>query len=328
MSQNSLVLPTTGTVSGLSMTQDTNAALDTLNTLASGTGAPASGEAGQLWHDTTNNLIRILSLDSSSWIPWLRLSETLYLAAPYFTKSVVGSARNLVITQTGNATATAVAEEVVVETALGGFGYKISNFSVTLTASGNGANGLDTGSLAAKTFYALYAIYNPTTSTAAILATLSSTSNGSIYSGTNIPSGYTMSALIGFMLTNGSSHFVVSTQLDREVFYQSPIAVLSNATGVSSLTSVSLSSAVPTTAKSCSGYMTAGNGAACNLQVSADGTGTGLQQGGKLSASLSDYIPTLNWRHLPILASSQAMYWQSGNTTASSVNASVGSFTF
>ena len=47
MSQNSLVLPTTGTVSGLQITQAANSALDTLNTLASGAGVPSSPEAGQ-----------------------------------------------------------------------------------------------------------------------------------------------------------------------------------------------------------------------------------------------------------------------------------------
>ena len=34
MSQNSLILPTTGTVSGLQMTQYVNNALDTINTIS------------------------------------------------------------------------------------------------------------------------------------------------------------------------------------------------------------------------------------------------------------------------------------------------------
>ncbi len=83
MSQNSIVLPTTGTVSGLQMTQDTNNALDTLNTLASGASAPGSPEAGQLWHDTTANIIRIRSLDNTTWIPLYNLNESSYLSGPY-----------------------------------------------------------------------------------------------------------------------------------------------------------------------------------------------------------------------------------------------------
>lgn len=82
MSQNSLTLPTTGTVSGLQMTQYANNALDTLNTLASGASAPGSPEAGQLWHDTTNNLIKIYSLDATTWIPLFSLNETAYTGVP------------------------------------------------------------------------------------------------------------------------------------------------------------------------------------------------------------------------------------------------------
>jgi len=82
MSQNSLVLPTTGTVSGLQMTQAANNALDTLNTLASGASAPASPEAGQLWHDTTNNLLKLRSMDNTTWISLLQLNESAYVGAP------------------------------------------------------------------------------------------------------------------------------------------------------------------------------------------------------------------------------------------------------
>jgi len=82
MSQNSLTLPTTGTVSGLQMTQAANNALDMLNTLASGASAPGSPEAGQLWHDTTNNILKLRSLDNTSWIKLFNLNETAYTAQP------------------------------------------------------------------------------------------------------------------------------------------------------------------------------------------------------------------------------------------------------
>ncbi len=79
MSQNSLTLPTTGTVSGLQMTQAANNALDTLNTLASGASAPSTPEAGQLWHDTTHNVINLRSLDNTTWIVLGAVDETNYL---------------------------------------------------------------------------------------------------------------------------------------------------------------------------------------------------------------------------------------------------------
>jgi hypothetical protein len=76
MSQNSLVLPTTGTVSGLAMTQNTNNALDTLNTLASGASQPASSEAGQWWHNTSANTLNIRNLANNAWIQIATLDET------------------------------------------------------------------------------------------------------------------------------------------------------------------------------------------------------------------------------------------------------------
>ena len=96
MSQNSLVLPTSGTVSGLQMTQNTNNALDTLNTLASGASAPASPEAGQLWHDTTNNLLKIRSLDNTTWIPFVALNEGAYSALPYLSSQITGDVNRIV----------------------------------------------------------------------------------------------------------------------------------------------------------------------------------------------------------------------------------------
>lgn len=54
MSQNSIVLPTTGTVSGLTLANDINAALDTLLTNNSGASAPSSPELGQMWINTTS----------------------------------------------------------------------------------------------------------------------------------------------------------------------------------------------------------------------------------------------------------------------------------
>src|SRR5579883_407542 len=91
MSQNSLTLPTTGTVSGLQMTQYVNNALDTLNTLASGSSAPSSPEAGQLWHDTTNSLLKVRSIDNTSWIPFLQISESAYAAIPFMSQHLAGN---------------------------------------------------------------------------------------------------------------------------------------------------------------------------------------------------------------------------------------------
>lgn len=94
MSQNSIVLPTTGVVSGLQMTQNTNAALDTLNTLSSGASAPASPSAGQWWHDTTNNLLNIRSLDNAAWIAVFSIDESGRKVTPIITSADAGGFKN------------------------------------------------------------------------------------------------------------------------------------------------------------------------------------------------------------------------------------------
>ncbi len=96
MSQNSVVLPTTGTVSGLQMTQATNNALDTLNTLASGASAPSSPQAGQLWHDTTNHIIKLRSTDNTSWISLHHVNESAYLAMPVAQAGALGHVNRII----------------------------------------------------------------------------------------------------------------------------------------------------------------------------------------------------------------------------------------
>jgi hypothetical protein len=73
MSQGSTVLPTTGTVSGLSMTQDANAAFAALLSQNSGSSAPTNTEdgnpvKGQAWVDTsvTPNALKVF--DGTNWV--------------------------------------------------------------------------------------------------------------------------------------------------------------------------------------------------------------------------------------------------------------------
>jgi len=113
----------------------------------------------------------------------------------------------------------------------------------------NGVNGLDTGTIAASTQYAIYLIgdsrnYN---NTAAIL---SLTSNQAPI----LPSGYDSFRLIGFWATDGSSHFVYATNKPQNIaglltYFNSPgVAVLTGGTATS-FTAIDLTtgSAVPTT---------------------------------------------------------------------------------
>ncbi|AOK05822.1 phage tail protein [Burkholderia latens] len=152
-----------------------------------------------------------------------------------------------------SATATLTADEIVVGTALGGQKYVLGAFSKTINLATTGAGGMDTGSAPTSGYVALYAIYNPTTGVSALLATnATAAAQPTVYGGANMPSGYTASALVSVWPTNGSGQFVHGQQADRQIVFD-PVTVLSANSGPTSLTSLSVSSAVPKNAKSING---------------------------------------------------------------------------
>lgn len=113
----------------------------------------------------------------------------------------------------------------------------------------NGANGLDTGTIAASTQYAIYLIGDSRNyhNTAAVLSLTSNTAP-------LLPSGYDSYRLIGFWATNGSSNFVYATVKPQNIggalaYFNSPgVSVLSGGTATS-FTAIDLTtnSAIPTT---------------------------------------------------------------------------------
>jgi len=84
--------------------------------------------------------------------------------------------------------ATFTADEIVVGSALGGAAHKIGSFNPLMNLGATGAGGMDTGTPPASGYVALYAIYNPTSGAAALLATNATTSVApTIYGGAHMP---------------------------------------------------------------------------------------------------------------------------------------------
>jgi hypothetical protein len=79
-------------------------------------------------------------------------------------------------------------------------------------AGGTNAGGLDTGTVAADTFYYLFAIYNPTTQTSDALFSASKTSP-------TLPSGYTKKKYVGCVLTDGSANIFAFRQVGNRFYY-------------------------------------------------------------------------------------------------------------
>lgn len=213
-------------------------------------GNPTTGSPATILDaDWANNIQEeLMSILTAAGISQSKTANNQVLTALYglFSAPVVGSVRNAKMSvTTAGTSATFTADELVVETALGGTAYKLASYSEVINLSTTDAGGMDTGSAPVSGYVALYAIYNPTTSTASILAVdTTSAVAPNIYGGSHMPSGYTASSLISIWPTNSSSQFVIGLQTDR-ILRVPAVTVLNTVSPATTPTSISLSSAVP-----------------------------------------------------------------------------------
>jgi hypothetical protein len=117
------------------------------------------------------------------------------------------------VTTTQNAKVSISYDELALENGSNSY-VTVRSGTLTADSSTSGANGLDTGSLSASTWYSVWVIYNPTSATVASLVSASSTSP-------TLPSGYTYYARVGWIRTDGTTNkYPLSfRQIDRNVQY-------------------------------------------------------------------------------------------------------------
>lgn len=188
--------------------------------------------------------------------------------------AVVGTARNARMFGTApSPTATFMADEIVVSTALGGRVYRLPNFSRSVNLATTGAGGMDTGSPPSSGFVALYAIYNPTSGSTALLATNATNAiQPEVYGGANMPSGYTASALVS-VLPSASGQFGRFTQIDRDITVLNA-GVITSSAATSGITAFNTSS-FPKNAKKAKFYSSfTATDATVNASIYADSHGT------------------------------------------------------
>ncbi len=163
---------------------------------------------------------------------------------------IVGDSRNLSATLTTAGTSlTYTADNLIVKSALNGLTYCISSLNATIVSTATGAGGISSSStMPASGFLAIYAIYNPTTATAALLGVNATSAKAPEICAATMPTGYTASALIGVWPTTSASSFNVADQAGR-VVTSGRSAVINTSASASSLTAVSLASVVPANAK-------------------------------------------------------------------------------
>jgi hypothetical protein len=199
------------------------------------------------------------------------------------------------------------ADEVLVESALGGLRYCVAALNKTINIAGTGVGGMDTGLAPVSGSVGIYAIYNPTTGASALLAVDASTVKApEVYGGANMPAGYTASALISVRRTNGSRQFLQGNQFDRVVTMQE-LSLLNTTAVPASPTSV-LSAAIPMNARSIGGNMSVSSTSTSSLQLtlvaSAANDGKAANSG-NVAAGDTRQVP---YNGLPILTAQTFFY--------------------
>lgn len=236
------------------------------------------------------------------------------------TGGVVGSSRNLrALLTTAGTSLTVTADEIIVESALGGSPFRLASFNATLNVATTGADGMDTGAAPASGYVAIYAIYNPSTSTAALLATNATAAAApNIYGGANMPAGYTLSGLISVWTTDGSGQLAPGLQKDRAISVNRITAI--STTPPTTYTAVALP--VPLNARRVAGtiecYLASGTSSISPAAIYVSPAGSILGE-----QVVAGYIPAAGssvWGYFSMdLTTAQTIYWYGATTFTGSI---------
>ncbi|VVO24984.1 hypothetical protein PS718_04520 [Pseudomonas fluorescens] len=240
---------------------------------------------------------------------------------------LVGQVRNLRMTVAApSATATITSDQLIVEQ-LGSGHYKLKNINLSINLASVGAGGMDSGTAPLSGTVGIYVIYNPDTKIAKLLGVNATAAVvPEVYGGTNMPVGYTASALVSVWQTNANRQLQGGTQTDRSVATETK-RFLSN--GFASVfTALSLNGFVPRNAKSIGGYAhvitSATNPAGSTLTLCSDPTGFGsLVFGSGGSVNMGSLAPFSDLA----LASPLTIYYSANNGPAAA-NGYVTFYTF
>jgi len=333
MAQHDYVL---ANASGAGYRADNNDVLQAILSNNSGPSAPSVTEAYMWWVDTTNGLLKQRNAANTAWIVRGDLTSAFLQASDIaaggsagllradgdgsqltgiFSSTVSGASKNLVGAYATASTATYTADELVLKNSAGA-AYVATDVSFTVDITASGVNGLDAGSEASDTWYYIHAIYNGTNTNGLISTSATAPT---------LPSGYTYSALIGVIRNDSSGDFFPFLQNDRKISVQ-PHSVFAGVAGVSSLTSVSLSSHVPPIAKSCDGWFGhASINVTSGVKVASDVAGIGAQALAAQSSGVVYDGYAIRMTFIDLKCPSQTIYWASVNVgTATHAIAIVG----
>ncbi|OWF80062.1 phage tail protein [Yersinia rohdei] len=228
---------------------------------------------------------------------------------------VIGTSRNAKMSVTiAAAAATFTADEVIVQTALGGRQYKLTNVNKLISLANTGAGGMDAGTVPANGFVALYVIYNPTTQVSALLAVNTTSILAPEICAGAMPPDYTASALVSVWRT-ANSQFVIGYQLDRRIITPGVPATTSNSLPANYI-AIGLVAIVPVNAKSVTGWVGITTTGPANNQILVASSASGIYEHLIQSAP----ITTLNTPlpEIPLITP-QAFYYKAASNGAVSL---------
>lgn len=157
----------------------------------------ATGDAWLQWNSSVGAGSWILTDSTGGAVQVANATKSQH--APQFSQiaTVAGAFKNLKASTTGlDANISVSADEIVLESAANLY-VTLRSVALTINSATVGANGLDTGTLAASTWYSVWTIWNGTTK--AGLISLSATAP-------TLPSGYTHMARTGWIRTDGTAN--------------------------------------------------------------------------------------------------------------------------
>ncbi|HHX4790121.1 TPA: hypothetical protein ACVBGZ_001687 [Yersinia enterocolitica] len=266
----------------------------------------------KLFLRTGNNFSEIAAAGSAAVaaaLANLGLSDVAHL--PQLT-GVIGTSRNAKMSvAAASATATFTADELIVQAVLGGRQYKLASFNKTINLATTGAGGMDTGTVPANGFVALYAIYNPTTQISALLAVnASSVVAPEVYGGSNMPAGYMASALVSVLPTS-SSQLAPVIQQGRRVSIVGA-SILSGSGAPSSLAAITVS-AVPLNTTLIRMSATVGITVMDTtgvLEVAANAALVASKRVSLGAAGTGGTLCTTSYMEMPVVDNSRNIYWR------------------
>jgi hypothetical protein len=223
-----------------------------------------AGSGTQNWISTAASNTTTPGADGAFWIP-LGSTSSVQIQAGIFS--------NLKGVWVSNTTATWTANSITI-----GALTPLSSYSKTLNMAVSGLGGLDTGSIAASTWYAVYATFNTTSAAQNIIASAS-------FSAPTLAGPY-LTTLVGAILTDGNSHIIGFVQHDADFQFTTPLLVTSGAQGTWSNTgaltpiSISVSTFTAPNAATFKGYhQGAYNGGSSSYALCGPNNGFGTNEG-------------------------------------------------